>query len=213
VETEYPFREKVRLTIHTPSPVRFPLYLRIPGWAKEARLTVGEDTEFPAAGTFYRIEREWCDGDALTLTLPMPVIVEPRDNGAVSVTRGPLLYALQIGEMFQHRRGEPPHADWEVLPTSPWNYGLTANDTGEPTFTVEESPLGEIPFATDAVPILLKTRARRVHTWVLKQNSAAPPPDGARLSPEESGEPEEVTLVPFGFTHLRIAELPVVRQG
>src|SRR5581483_12433730 len=35
-ETDYPFGDTVTLRVHTPTPVAFPLYLRIPGWAGDA---------------------------------------------------------------------------------------------------------------------------------------------------------------------------------
>ena len=40
LQTDYPFREELRFTVRTQRAVRFPLYLRIPGWAQAATLAV-----------------------------------------------------------------------------------------------------------------------------------------------------------------------------
>jgi hypothetical protein len=75
-------------------------------------------------GTFHREEREWCNDVAVTLRLPMQVQVTRRLNNSVALYRGPLLLALPTGEAWHQIGGEVPHADWEVLPTTPWNYAL-----------------------------------------------------------------------------------------
>lgn len=38
--TEYPFEDKVTFTLHTEQPVTFPLYLRVPAWAKGATVSI-----------------------------------------------------------------------------------------------------------------------------------------------------------------------------
>ena len=60
--------------------------------------------------------------------------VTTRYNEAVAVERGPLVYSLRIGEEWTrvnadkpHR--ELPHGDFEVRPTTPWNYGLAVDPT------------------------------------------------------------------------------------
>ena len=80
---------------------------------------------------FVRVDREWNDGDRVVLRLPMyPRVVRGHD-GLVSIYRGPLLFGLHIGEDWRRFKGDEPHADWEVYPTTPWNYGL-AVDPDEP---------------------------------------------------------------------------------
>jgi uncharacterized protein len=47
-----------------------------------------------------------------------------------------------------------------------------------------------------------------VPQWKLERNAAAPPPP----SPVETSEPlEDLTLVPYGCTSLRITEFPTVK--
>ena len=86
------------------------------------------------AGTLHRLEREWTGTTLVTLRFPMRAKVTTRWNEAVAVERGPLVYALKIGEEWTrvnadkpHR--ELPHGDFEVRPTTPWNYGLVVDET------------------------------------------------------------------------------------
>lgn len=59
--TNYPFEEKIRLTVHTPDAVKFPLYLRIPGWCETAKISINGKTvtETFAASKYVRLEQLW----------------------------------------------------------------------------------------------------------------------------------------------------------
>jgi DUF1680 family protein len=79
-----------------------PLHLRIPGWARNARLTVnGEQLPSPASGNYARIERDWRVGDVIELVLSMPARVLRANRLAeeitnqVAVQRGPVVYCLE----------------------------------------------------------------------------------------------------------------------
>ena len=68
-----------------------------------------------------------------------------------------LSYSLKIGEQWTrvnadkpHR--ELPHGDFEVRPTSPWNYGILIdeNDPGG-SGHFRRLPIGEVPFSLTAL--------------------------------------------------------------
>ncbi len=48
------------------------------------------------------------DGDVIELRLPMAVQVKVRMEQSVGVIRGPLVYALRIGERWQTVGGQTP---------------------------------------------------------------------------------------------------------
>jgi uncharacterized protein len=213
VDSRYPFGEQVSITILPARVARFPLRLRVPGWCAAPALSLnGQPLGTIANETrdtgYIRLDREWQHGDMIQLGLPMQACIERRGQGAVSVQRGPLVYALAVKERWQKLRGSDPYADWEIYPDSPWNYGLLI-DTEKPerSFGVQTRPPARQPFTAADAPVLLTAQGRRIPAWDMAMNSADTPP----LSPVRTDEPvEEVTLVPYGCARLRIAEMPVV---
>lgn len=212
-DTEYPFRETVRMRVNPEKTVKFPLKLRIPGWASEANVAVnGNLVPGTRAGCYLVINREWRQGDRVEARFPMPPRISRWEHNSVAIERGPLVFSLKIGESWTKLDEDAPVPDWEVRPTNPWNYGLVVN-TAEPKESVKivESPVGEHPFSESEPPVELMVRARRVPEWQAVEGSAGPLPQ----SPVKSLSPEEtITLVPYGAAKLRItAFLEIVQDS
>lgn len=117
-ESQLPWRGEYSLRIQTSHPQTFSLHLRIPSWAGTYRILINNQ-EWPATKwnstpnettahgydprqAFYvAIQREWNNGDKITLELDMPIQihkVHPKvksNAGKVSISRGPLVYCLE----------------------------------------------------------------------------------------------------------------------
>jgi DUF1680 family protein len=210
-ETDYPFRERIRLQIDPESPVQFDLQLRIPQWAANATATVnGERMSGLHPASFYKIDRRWNRGDRVELILPMRVRTSRWYAGSVDVERGPLVFSLRIQEDWRKIKQHGPAADWEVYPKSDWNYGLVVNENDPASsFEVKEKPVSERPFSPEGAPVVIEAKGRKIPDWQLVNGSAGPLPQ----SPASSSEPEEtLTLLPYGSAKLRITAFPLLRK-
>src|SRR5262249_27653437 len=117
------------------------------------------------------------------------------------------VFALPIVAEWRKVNDNPQFADWEVYPRSPWNYALQVDrEHPERSVTFEDRRIGGTGFSPEGAPVIAKVKGRRLGGWSLERGAAAPPP----TSPITSAEPlEQLTLIPYGCTNLRITEFPV----
>ena len=211
-DTSYPFEEQVRLRISVANAVDFPLVLRIPGWCSNAVVTVnGQVQAVVAAGSFFRVDRSWTNGDLVIVNFPMPLQTQMGPSQAIAINRGPIVYSLSIGENWTVRTPDPlgmGFDEFELRPTTPWAYALQLDPTNPAAslaFTNFTTPVN--PFDPAQPSVRLVANARPVSGWTngWRGTHAFEPP----ASPMTSTNPlQAVTLVPFGSQHLRLGWFP-----
>jgi DUF1680 family protein len=101
LETNYPFEADATLTLaKLARPGRFPIALRVPGWAAKADVTVnGKPVAAQRTGGYAVVDRSWRAGDSIAITLPLDLRLEPTpgDDSVIAVMRGPLVLAADLG--------------------------------------------------------------------------------------------------------------------
>ena len=214
-DTAYPFGDSIDFTVWTSAAVRFPLYLRIPDWAGEASITIdGQKTPGKLRpGAYAVISRDWRNGDRVRLSLFPKITVRTWEKmgNSISVRRGPLWFSLKIGEEWKRYGGTDVWPAYEILPTTPWNYGLVL-DPDSPAATIilaDQKPPAEQPFAPEAAPIVLRARAKRLPQWKAEGKMVGKIPPGPVVS---SDSETEVTLIPMGCARLRISSFPLIAR-
>ncbi len=203
-DTEYPFRDRIVFTVNPERPAVFPLSFRIPAWADAAFARVnGKRSSGLQRGAWWRVEQRWKAGDRIELVLPMQVRTSRWFNNSAAFERGPLVFSLKIGEEWRKLRDIGPAADWEVRPTTVWNYAVALGAAPE----ISEKPVGQYPFSPEGAPVEIRVKGRKLPGWTLVNGSAGTLP----ASPVTSHEPlETLTLVPYGSAKLRITAFPVL---
>ncbi|MGQ9456089.1 MAG: beta-L-arabinofuranosidase domain-containing protein [Armatimonadota bacterium] len=217
--TDYPFSDVIEFHISTAKPVRFPFYLRIPEWCTNPQLKLNDNVLTPSgkADNWVVIERTWNDKDNLKLMLPMEVRIKTweKNQNAVSVYRGPLIYSLKIGEKWERYGGTDAWPAYEVFPTTPWNYGLVI-DKSNPSSSFKvvqecKTKANDQPFAPETAPIVLQAKGKRIPQWGLEENGLI---EEVQPSPVKSNElVEDIFLIPMGCARLRITVFPVIGEG
>ncbi|MCX5675303.1 MAG: glycoside hydrolase family 127 protein [Planctomycetota bacterium] len=217
-DTAYPFDGAVEFTLSAAAPVRFPLHLRVPAWCRSAEVAVnGRKVAVEGRPRAYLVvDRTWASGDKVRLALPMDVAITrwEKNGNSVSVNLGPVTFSLRIGEQYVRAGGTDQWPAWEILPTTPWNYGLVL-DEKNPAASLEivrkPWPVSGQPFVLDDAPVELRAKARKIDNWKEDHVGLV-----GRLQPspvKAAGPVETVTLVPMGAARLRLAAFPVIGDG
>lgn len=104
--TDYPWNGNIKINIDQ-LPSNLSLFLRIPGWANDAKILVNgrpyKKQFIPCS--YAELKRTWKKGDVIELVLPMeaklieanPLVEETRNQ--VSVKRGPVVYCIESIDM------------------------------------------------------------------------------------------------------------------
>ena len=210
--TGYPFQENIQFSFRTKTKTRFSFHLRIPEWCKNPDLTInGNKTEWTSVKNIIILNREWSDGDQVELSLSMEFRYSNWYENSVGIERGPLVYALKIEEEWREV-AKPAFDDtyWEVFPKSPWNYALIKSEIDQNKLQAEvKKEIADYPWNLENAPISVKTKGKRMPMWEIERGSAGkiPSPSWPPRTPEKTEE--EIYLIPYGCTTLRIAEFPV----
>lgn len=215
-ETNYPFDETIRFTVTPEKPVSFPMHLRVPAWCRNASVTInGKTWKKVDTAQILVINREWKANDVVELTLNMHIAQSQWYEKSIAVERGPLVYALKIGEEWKKIDSTDKYGKYyEVYPTTAWNYGLIETPASklQEDYKVikKETPL--FPWNSVQTPVEIRVKAKKIPSWTLYNEMAGPLPYSTQWQGLKNVPVEEVTLIPYGCTKLRITEFPVVAR-
>lgn len=227
-ETNYPFQENIRVTLKMKkNNIEFPLYLRIPSWTDNAKVSInGDDIDLKLeAGKYMRIMRKWNNGDKLEICYPMSLSLRTwtTNKNSVSVDYGPLTFSLKIDEEYikcdskktaigdsrwQKNANAEDWPSYEIYPKSDWNYALVLDKEDMiKNFEVihKKWPNDDFPFSHQGCPIEIRTIGRKIPSWKIDQYGLCHelPDNGVNMDKKEN-----ITLIPMGAARLRISAFP-----
>jgi hypothetical protein len=203
---------------------RMALRLRVPCWCQAAQVRVGESGRWTKAlpCAFHDVDPtsepvQLIFDNAIRLytwrtsNMSGPSMIE---GGGVEVHRGPLLYALRPASVVVEApvKGAPNGSAVKAravrTSTDAWNYALLPSSLRFESRGVVPDP----PFSASAPPAgRVLAQARRVPGWTSTSGARGVRP--VPRSPLYSAEPlEEVELVPFGSTNVRISVFPTLAE-
>lgn len=216
-ETNYPFEETIKFTFKADKPVKFPFNLRIPAWCKTSVVKVnGLIWDEYTGNQIIKIKREWKSGDVVELTLPMKLTFDRWHENSVAIERGPLTFVLKIGENWNKVINNDRYGKfyYEVEPSSPWNYGFIESSLSvlSDNYVVVKRNVSpnSYPWNPENCPVEIKTKGVRIPFWTIYNGSAGPLPYSEQYQ-LKTDAPEQITLIPYGCSTLRISEFPVVK--
>ncbi len=215
-QTQYPFEDKIKFIIQPSKSSEFPIEFRIPVWCKEAVIHLnGKEIQREKGGQIVRMKRMWNKNDQLDLFFPNEITTKNWAKNSRSIEKGALIYALKIKESVK-KEMHPKEGEYlEIMPKSAWNFGLLNSTIADP---VSNARFHALPFPKEfkwnsvSSPFEITTLGKKIPGWKT-QDGVAHQPITTRTGVYQGTvdkKAETLTLIPFGFTRLRVVAFPVV---
>lgn len=193
----YPFAHTINIEVSTKQPVEFPLYLRIPFWARQSMIYLpnGEIMQV-RSGEATCVRRVWSDGDSLRLELPATPRMSYWYHQSGTVEVGPLVMSLK------------PEVKWEDRPEGlcastdeKWGYAIL-RDTNMKLIS-EPDDITAFGIGESAISVVVKAAAI---DWKNDNINCGSIPMAPRFGKDLL---DVLELVPYGDASLRITEFPL----
>lgn len=204
LKTDYPFKNSFCYRLEAKTDINFTV--RIPGFALSLKV---DGRSVPTADVKVSLKAGECRD--MTVEFETVPYFEDRPYGLVSAKCGSLVFSLPIEfetQMYEYERSgverKFPYCDYELLPTSDWEYAYSAD-----RLEIENRELGEVPFSSKTPAVVLRATVSPID-WGLERGYDSVCAEVPR-SLEPAGESREIELWPYGCAKLRMTEMPKIK--
>lgn len=226
--TNYPFDHTLEYTITADE--AFDLSLRVPGWSDLSTSSIivnGTKSDLNPDSTT-RMHTIHLQGGITTIiyTLGADIRTVYRQNNAVAVYVGSLLYALDVGSAnistLPHAYGDPhgsgitnlPYPelrDYYLYNTSAWNIAIDINTLAHHPLNSTTTPgsLTSGMFDYYTTPTWISVKGCQI-PWGLYKGKVPDAVPAATAGSCRPGTVKEYTLIPYGAAKIHMSELPTV---
>jgi len=207
MDTNYPFEDEIRLTVEdldTTVPVEF--CFRIPFDSDMKAFYNGKPVGENKEG-FIRTTQHLMRGDTIVLKITSPLKVVKNPDNSISFRRGNLIFVPELPLGEKKIKGEEPFHDREYTTDAHWkDIPVVEKNTAVVLDVIRKKVDRDLPFGRRNAPIKYVCESVVVTNWEEKGGNASKYPKKPIFAKDGS----IVTLIPYGFSKLRMAQLPLI---